>query len=201
MHEDESPSRDVDKLTDQSLMRRFRQGQEDAATALYTRYAQRLMKLANRQVYDDIANRVDKEGIVQSVFRTFFRRASEGHYDVAEEDALWKLLLVIALNKIRSAGSYHRAARRNAARTRSLTDDPAQAASLNTGEAEALAHLQITIDELVGQLPEDQQTIILMRIEGHGVNEIARESGRAKRTVERILQRFRRDLEAICDME
>lgn len=187
--------------TDISLMRRVKEGNEDAATALYTRYATRLLKLANRQIYNDIASQVDHEGIVQSVFRTFFRRASLGQYDIGEGDGLWKLLLVIALNKIRSVGTYHRAARRNAARTRSLGVDTASGSPTGTGEDQALLHLQMTIDDLLGDLPNDHQQIILLRIDGYDINEIATQSGRAKRTVERVLQRFRQQLESICKME
>lgn len=192
---------DTGQTSDVSLLRRVKEGNEDAATALYSRYAARLLRLADRQVYDDIAKYVDHEGIVQSVFRTFFRRASFGQYDIAESDGLWKLLLVIALNKIRSAGAYHRAARRNASQTRSLTDELAVAQSQVSGEEQALVHLQLTIDELLEGLPADHQKIILSRIDGHGVNEIAQSSGRAKRTVERILQRFRTQLESVCELE
>lgn len=191
----------IEQLTDKSLMRRIKDGNEDAATALYTRYAKRLMKLADRQVYNDIANQVDREGIVQSVFRTFFRRASIGQYDVADGDGLWKLLLVIALNKIRSAGTYHRAARRDASKTRSLPEGDQSPIGHSFGEEQALMHLRMTIDELLGGIPEDHQKIILMRIDGYEVNEIANQSGRAKRTVERVLQRFRQKLESICDVE
>ena len=201
MSKQDPHSTDIEQTTDQSLMRRFRDGNDDAATAPYLRYAQRLHKLANHQVYEDIGNRVDKEGIVQSVFRTFFRRASLGQYDIADNDALWKLLLVIALNKIRTAGTYHRAARRKASQTRSLADQEPHLNALSSGESEALAHLQMTIDELIGRMPEDHRTIIRMRIDGHGIDEIASQSGRAKRTVERILQRFRNDLETEVDEE
>ena len=60
---------------------------------------------------------VDAEEIVQSVFRTFFRRAAHGHYSVPDGEEMWKLLLVIALNKVRAAGAYHRAAKRDMRQT------------------------------------------------------------------------------------
>src|SRR4051794_30331946 len=87
---DEGPS-------DQSLLQRFRRGQDDAPTLLYLRYAERLRALAAKQSSPSLAARVDPEDIVQSVFRTFFRRAALGHYNVPDGEEIWKLLLVIAL--------------------------------------------------------------------------------------------------------
>ena len=64
--------------SDGSLLRRFRVGEQDAATRLYLRYANRLHGLASKQTGPELQTRLDPEGIVQSVFRTFFRRAKEG---------------------------------------------------------------------------------------------------------------------------
>jgi DNA-directed RNA polymerase specialized sigma24 family protein len=46
-------------------------------------------------------------------------------------------------------------------------------------------------------LPASHRDIITLRIAGHEVNEIASQTGRAKRTVERILQEFRKSLEGV----
>ena len=103
--------------SDGSLLRRFQGGQHDASTELYLRYAERLHALVVAQSSKDLARRVDAEEIVQSVFRTFFRRAAHGHYSVPDGEEMWKLLLVIALNKVRAAGAYHRAAKRDVQQT------------------------------------------------------------------------------------
>src|SRR5690348_9921682 len=103
----------LDEATDRSLLRRFKAGSDEAATQLYLRYARRLYQLARAQCPADLAQRVDAEDIVQSVFSSFFRRARQGYYEVPDGEELWKLLLVIALNKIRSQGNFHRAARRD----------------------------------------------------------------------------------------
>ena len=97
--------------SDRSLLRRFRGGQPDAATELYLRYAERLRALADKQCAPDLAPRLDPDDIVQSVFRTFFRRAAGGQYDVPEGEDLWKLFMVIALHKVRSAAAFLRAAK------------------------------------------------------------------------------------------
>ena len=60
--------------TDHSLIQRLKAGQSSAATALYMRYAQQLRGLAMKQTSPGLASRIDPDDVVQSVFRTFFRR-------------------------------------------------------------------------------------------------------------------------------
>jgi RNA polymerase sigma-70 factor (ECF subfamily) len=136
-----------------------------------------------------LARRVDPEDIVQSVFRTFFRRAAQGHYDVPLGEELWKLLLVIALNKVRAAGEFHRAARRDVRATRGA--DALEGAEGRGRDEQALTILRMVVDEMMAELPESHRKIIEMRIESHEVAEITAAVGRSKRSVERVLQQFR----------
>src|SRR5918911_5741043 len=106
--------------SDRSLLRRLRGGSEDPAPNLSRRYAHRLRALARANTSTHLARRVDAEDIVQSVFRVFFAAASQGLYDVPAGEDLWKLLLVIALNKIRSEGVFHQAAKRDVRATAEL---------------------------------------------------------------------------------
>jgi RNA polymerase sigma factor (sigma-70 family) len=180
--------------SDESLLARFQRGQNDAATALYLRYAKRLHSLVRAQRGADLAARLDADDVVQSVFRTFFRRASAGHYSVPAGDELWKLFLVIALYKTRDAGARHRAAKRDVRQTRPIAPDESKIADKQNDEA--LSVLQMTIDDVLGRLPLNQRRIIELRIAGFEVAEIAEKTGRARRSVERILQEFRDRLRA-----
>src|SRR5437762_486755 len=99
--------------TDSSLLRRLREGNQDAATKLYLRYAERLRLLARAECSPDLARRIDADDIVQSVFASFFQGVNRGLYEVPAGEELWKLFLVIALNKIRAKGVFHRAAKRD----------------------------------------------------------------------------------------
>ncbi len=191
----EVPPNDENAVTDasdRSLLGRLRSGDNDAARSLYMRYASRLLSLANRKTSADLATRVDPEDIVQSVFRTFFRRASAGQYEVPEGEELWKLLLVIALNKVRAQGNFHRAGRRDIGRTQALPEDTRPLEHEDQRLAEQI--LQMSIDEIAAQLPESSRQIIRLRIEGNSIQEIAESTCRSKRTIERVLQSFRADL-------
>jgi len=179
-----------DSPSDRSLLRQIRHGDQDAATQLYNRYASRLLSLARSGLSADLAQRVDGDDIVQSVFGSLFRRVSNGSYDVPADEELWGLLLVITLNKIREKGVYHRAAKRDVRQTASDDGIDRSLAALSS-ESEAASVLRMSVEEALGRLPEQHRNVIRLRMEGYEVAEIAQATGRAKRSVERMLQEGR----------
>lgn len=166
---------------------------------MYKRYAMRLQRLAEKKTDAKMASRIDPEGIVQSVFRTFFRRVSKGQYDVADGDDLWNLLLVISLNKLRKEATKQRTAKRDINRTHSLLESDENRAANN--DDEAFLVLRLTVEEILSTLSETERMIVELRIAGHDINHVAKESNRAKRSVERILQSFRTQLKGAIDHE
>ena len=99
--------------SDATLVERYRCGNQQAAAELFDRYAGRIRGLAKSKFSPYLNARIDPDDIVQSVFHSFFRRAREGQYEVPDGQTLWNLLLVIALNKVRSSGVHHRATKRD----------------------------------------------------------------------------------------
>lgn len=191
----ESPARPPGtESSDRSLLRHLQTGSQDAATEIYLRYAQRLHALTRAKCPRGLARHVDTEDIVQSVFRCFFRRASQGHYEVPDGDALWKLFLVIALNKIRAQGAFHTAAKRDTRQTMGGELLNEVVPSERAEDDPAYTILRLTVDEAMDKLPATHRAIIQARIEGREVAEIAEQIGRSKRTVERVLQDVRKKL-------
>lgn len=191
----------TERLSDHSLLRRLKQGEPDAATQLYLRYAQRLLALARSKTSSALSRRVDSDEIVQSVFGSFFRGAQQGYYDVPVGEELWKLFLVIALNKIRAKGAFHLAAKRDVRKTADGEAIDKLADGAPTDDETALQVLKLTLDEALDQLPAGHREMIELRIEGHEIDEIAQRTGRAKRTVERILQEARKRLAELLEFE
>lgn len=187
--------------SDGSLLRHLQAGNQDAATEIYERYAHRLHALARAKCPRGLARHVDTDDIVQSVFRCFFRRASQGHYEVPAGDELWKLFLVIALNKIRAKGAFHGAAKRDTRQTTGgeLLEETAVAPPAE--EDAAYTVLRLTVDEALERMPPAHRAILRLRIEGHEVADIAEQTGRSKRTVERVLQEARQKLSRLLEEE
>ncbi len=178
--------------SDVALLDRIRLGDEDAALQLYYRYADRLIRLASQNTPAELAPRFDPEDIVQSVFRTFFRRAARGQYEAPEGDELWKLLLVMALNKVRARGAFHRSGKRDIRKTRPLSAGHERIDDHNAEEAKSI--LCMSVEEMIQKQPASHRSIIRLRIDGLEVQAIAEREKRSKRTVERILQSFRKQL-------
>ena len=186
--------------SDHSLLNRVRAGSQDAATQIYLRYVQRLHALTQAQCSAELARQVDAEDIVQSIFGSFFRGASQGYYEVPAGEELWKLFLVIALNKIRAKGNYFRAAKRDMRLT--VHGKQIQHESTVVGKNdEDLAFLQLAVAEALDRLPPHCKPMVTLRIEGYEVAEIAEKTGRSHRTVERILQQARQRLNELLQGE
>ena len=179
--------------TDQTLLKRIHHdADQDAAMDIFLRYSERILKCAQKSMSSSLSSRVDPDDIVQSVFRTFFRRASEGQYQVPSGEELWKLLLAISLNKVRKVGQFHRAAKRDIHSSASLP--PKDAIADKNYDEISRSILELSVAELVSKLPESAQSIVRLRIEGYQVSQIALETQRSKRSVERVLQHFRSTL-------
>ncbi len=173
---------------DSELMERFRRGDDDAATELYVKYADRLQRFATSSTSQQLSRQVDSEDVVQSVFGTFFRRLSEGMFTGPAGDEIWNLFLVLALNKIRQSARFHTRKKRDWRLKAQLGDVPELGSDL--GEA-PFATLQMTIEELLDGLSDPHRRMIEMRIQNFELEEIARETCRSARTVERVLKQFR----------
>jgi len=186
--------------TDQRLLERFQQGDREAAALLYERYADRLRALTRRKSSAALSCRLDPDDIVQSVFRNFFHSARTGGYDVPPGEDLWKLLLVIALNKIRARATFHRAAKRDVRRTRRIDGlDPATLAKENPHGQSGRTFLRMVAEEALASLSPLLRRIVELRMEGYQVHEIAELTGRSLRTVERTLQNCRKRLADILN--
>ena len=194
-HDPEAGSRSdsSEEPSDHSLLRRIRHGNQDAASVLYYRYAHRLRALVQAKRSADLASRVDHEDIVQSVFKSFFRGVGRGSYDVPAGEELWNLFLVITLNKVRAKGVFHRAAKRDVRLT--VSEDHSDGSSVGLkSDHDAYHLLKMSVDEALDRLPAQHKLVAQLRMEGEDVAEIARRTGRSKRSVERILQECREKL-------
>jgi RNA polymerase sigma-70 factor (ECF subfamily) len=186
---------------DHALLRAIRAGDQEAAATLYHRYSERLRSLVERNYASFLHRYLDAEDIVQSVFRRFFDAVHAGKYDSPTQQELWDLLLVIALNRLRSEAAFQRAAKRDARRCISLNQDGG-ALEVEAKDGAATAQfLELAVREAIATLPADFQQVILLRMDGHEVADIATQMQRPKRTVERILRAARLRLECLLDEE
>ena len=183
------------------LVVRLRGGDPEAAEEIFARYAQRLTALAEQQLSRMLAARLDGADVVQSVFRTFFRRSSAGEFRIDSSAELWRLLVQITLQKARAYGRQHTAGVRDVA-----AEEPGGGAAFlreivahEPGPEEA-AVLIDQIETLLRGLPPLYCDLLQLRLEGHSVSDTAVRLGVSRRTVHRGLhllqQRLTRDADS-----
>lgn len=179
-----------------NVVQRYRQGDPDAARELFGYYAQRLSRLAEQYISRRLAGRVDGDDVVQSVFRTFFRRTAQGEFQIDSSAQLWQLLVRITVRKARSQGRYHTAAVRDvrAEQPGGGEDWLTAAAGREPGPEEA-AILMDQIEAVLEGLPTLYCQVLERRLQGHSVAEIASQLKVARRTVDRGLQFLQQRLE------
>lgn len=183
---------------DGSLLRRYVvERSEGAAAELYLRYSRRLLAFTRSRMGASMRARIEADDIVQSVFRTFFRRAGRGDFDIPDGGELWRLFLVVALNKLRNSAVHHHAAKRDARREGGVAGlDVVADPRADAGKVEAMAALREIVDQVLASLDPGSRRMIELRLDGLEVAEIAARVNRAKRSVERVLQAFRAEMES-----
>src|SRR5262245_22327236 len=147
-----------------SLARNLRHRPADAAEVIFARYAKRLSRLADRYLSRKLAGRVDAEDVVQSAFRTFFRRCAAGEFQIDRSTQIWQLLAKITVTKARVQGRRHTAARRAVSAEESPAKDfDPVAASPGAEDAAALVD---QIEALLEGLSEQHCQVLQRRLQG-----------------------------------
>ena len=183
-----------------AMMEDLLAGNEEAAAQIVEQHTAALVAVARRQIGAKLGRRVDPEDIVQSVYRSFFVRVKRGEFELGNGADLWKLLVTITLNKVRRQAKFHRAGRRSMFQEQSLDggkstefpiDNLAQSEEPHPEEAAALVD---EVQTFLATLSTRDRPILELRLQGYNSVEIARKTGRAERSVRRVLQQIRKRL-------
>jgi RNA polymerase sigma-70 factor (ECF subfamily) len=171
----------------------------DAARELFRRFTTQLIALARARFGGGLRHKVDPEDIVQSAYKSFFRRYNGSTLEAANWNGLWGLLTLITMRKCAERVAYHRAERRDVAREAAAPSGEEGPPWLETigREPTPLEALQLseTVDRLLTDLDEDERQVVELSLEGHTTREISEQLGRAERTVRLLRERVRKRLE------
>ncbi len=150
------------------------------------------MAFARTRLPSDVSSRVDEEDIVQSVFRSFFRRNQGNEFYFDDSLDVRSLLAAMTYRKVINTIKHHHRDRRRTTceQSSSTSDGSSQLADRNPTPEE----LNILVDYLawiLNQLNSAQREMIQLRLEGYTVAEIADRVQLSQRTVKRALARAR----------
>jgi len=179
-------------LQDDARFDRFiaglRVGDEDVVGEFAAQYRPALERLAKGRIEPGLRRRVGAETIAQSVCRTFLRRAQEGQFELADGDALWRLLCAMALTKVREKIRFHRRLKRDVGRERPIDGGPSLAGAPSACDpAQAVAFAE-QLERVVEDFSVEERRIFEMRLLDRTQCEIAEALLISERTVRRMLR-------------
>lgn len=166
-------------------------------------YGPPLERIAGDRMSPALARRVGTDDVLQSVCRTFFRRAQSGEFTLPDRDSLWRLLCAITLNKVRRQARVHGAVRRGGLRdTVGEAGDRAagQAPSREVPPDQALVFAD-QLAFLIESLGETEGRLLQLKMDGHSHAEIAERLNCTERTVGRLLVRCQQRLKELLPSE
>jgi RNA polymerase sigma-70 factor, ECF subfamily len=184
----------------QRLIAGLRVGDGRVLQEFWDRYGPQLQRLAERNLAEAVRRRVAPEDVVQSVCRTFLRRARGGEYHIADSEELWGLLCAITLTKVRQQVRFHMRKKRGLDREARTQNDSSGSASMfhpadpGPTPAEA-AEFADQLRLLLASFDEEERQIIELKLQDHSHEEVAQRLGSSERTVRRVLKRVRSRLE------
>jgi RNA polymerase sigma-70 factor (ECF subfamily) len=178
------------------LEARLKAGDQDAASEVFGRFAERLIALARSKLGARFARKEDPSDVVQSVYGSFFSRYRSGQFDLANWDSLWSLLTVITVRKCLNRTEYYLAKCRSISEEADLSSWDIAAAGLSEAidreptplEAAVLAE---TVEQVMRGLEQGDRAIIELSLQGYTPVEVSTQLNVSERKVVRMRARIK----------
>ena len=159
------------------LLRRVREGDQDAAVELVRRYESAIRRAVRIKLIDSrLTGALESMDICQSVMGSFFYRAALGQYEMEKPEDLVRLLVTMARNKLTDQVRRQTTERRGRGLTRRM-----DLAAIDPPGHEPTASRVAAARELLqaawGRLSPDERWIAEQRAAGRAWAELAAEAG------------------------
>lgn len=185
----------------QSLIDGLRRGDETAIQQFVDRYGRSLERIADSNIATQLGRRFGADDVVQSVCRTFVRRAQLGQFELGDSESLWRLLCAITLTKVRESARYHLRQKRSIADEAQISSGSGDSADAGGNTEYRLgaaggpspdeeAEFAETFEALLGDLEEEERRVVDLKLQQFENDRIAAELGCSERTVRRLLARL-----------
>lgn len=185
-----------------SLLALASAGDEEAATNLVREYEPELRRYVRfRLTHPGIRRLVDSLDVCQSVLAAFFVHLHDGKIDLVHPKQLFRLLAVMAENKLRDKVRRHRAVRRGGGTVVEQIETVEPAGTV-ADPADAVANLEL-VNAIRDRVSADDRPAVDGWLAGNGWAEIATVVGGTpegvRKRVTRAVDRAARDLGLIED--
>ncbi len=175
------------------LMRRLRDGSQEAARELLDRYGEHILRVVRRKLSRELRSKFDSVDFVQAVWASFFADVPrQRRFD--HPQALIAFLVTLAQNKVIDAVRQRMQTQKyNINRERALDGSVAAEAAGLAGREPTPSQVAVANDEwqrLLADLPARYQRMLVLLREGHTQKDIARELNVNEKTVRRVLEKL-----------
>lgn len=191
------------------LLGRLKAEDSLAAEKLWTRYMERLVRLARRKLGDLPRRAADEEDVVVSAYHGFLDGVKKGRFmRLDDRDDLWQILVVLTDRKAIGLRRWEHADKRDVGRNQGKArraDESSSgcgASQLADEEPtpEFAAELNEQMDVLLTALEDETiRRVAILKLEGYANREIADELDIGQRSVERKLNLIRRKWEKVAE--
>ena len=175
-------------------------GDEDAAAKIWERFFPKLVKMARKRMSPAARRVYDEEDAALSAFRSFFSDAKAGQYPKLDDrHDLWRLLTALTMHKIIDVRRAETTTKRGGGRVHGESDLDGSSANLGLDEfacpepgPEFVVDLVDQARFVLDRLEPALRQIAVLKMSGLTNAEIADKVGVTCRSVERKLERVRR---------
>lgn len=182
------------------LLERARSGDESALSSLFDSYRRRVGVLVYFKLAPELRNEADIEDIVQGTFLRAYRDLDRFQYREAGSFFRWLAAIAdhVIIDRARHASRERRAGQDVRLRSESNPAGPEPAVTTTPSRLFARREEMERLLESLARLPEDYRSVILMaKVEGVPVDEIAVRLGRPRSAIAVLLYRAVRRLREI----
>lgn len=189
------------------LIAEVKDGDQQAAQAIWERYFQQLASLARRKLAGAPRRAADEEDAALSAFGSMLRGVEVGRFErLDDRDDLWQVLAMLTARKAINQRKREAAQKRGGGQVRgesAFGDVAAEGEGELAGIAAVvdslpssatLAEMEDELRRLFDLLDDDQRQMVLWRLEGYTNREIAQRLDRTNSWVERKFRLVRRQL-------
>jgi RNA polymerase sigma factor (sigma-70 family) len=187
-----------ENFTEQRFFDRLNQGDSSAFSELDRQYRAKLCRLVEKEMNRRFRKGKGPEDIVQSAFRTFYRRNAQGEFQIDSSAALWRLLETITIRKLSKHVKSLGTKKRNVERE----EHPGGPESLGKEPTPDEAALAADLIEMVLEgLDESYAQLLGMLLKNCTEEEIAKALKTTRARVRGMLKRLRSRMERLLPPE
>jgi RNA polymerase sigma-70 factor (ECF subfamily) len=181
---------------------RLRSGDGEAARQLVRQFTHSLIALARRRLPGRLQRKVDAEDVVQSVYRSFFRRLDRGRIELRDWSSLRHLLATMTkckcINQVNHfAAEGHKAELEVPLPLTTEEGDPGPTLASRLPAPDQAAELAETVEYLLRGFEDWQREVVVLYRERYTIPEISERVRYSERAVHRTLERVRMRLKQL----